>query len=307
LSIITARNYASQAEFGLKEWANLNSKYGASAKADCDMAKYMALSIKNSVHFAINDGGHIFDDAYKGLVGCEIRLPFPSITLEYFVNDGGYLVEDENLNIKVSKRLIIAEDFVDSILVSAVFFHDRSKMWGPCPVAARIPYAWDKGIDDTKLIHDSTGKLCRPFNAQVRELYPELCRMAVNQHGDAYVAHRMLSRDISGEVAAILELIEALSCKNITTEPINKIDQAKANRRFKDGKLPLYETRILTVDTSANHNEKLGMTVTDRASVRQHLRRGHIRRHPTAGNIWVQSCVVGYSELGVINKSYEVR
>ena len=305
--MITARNYAAQAEFGLMEWAKFNSKYGVYTKDDCDMAKCMALAIKNSVHFAINDGGHIFDDAYKGLVGNEIRLPFPSITLEYFVKDGGYLSEDENVNIRVSKRLILAEDFVDSILVSAVFFHDETKRWSPCPVLARIPYAWDNGIDDTKLIRDPAGKLCRPFNAEVRELYPKLYRMAVEQNnGDINYTHKMLSRDISGEVSAILELIEALSCKNITTEPINKIDQAKANRRFKDGKLPLYETRILTVDTSAYHNEKLGMTATDRASVRQHLRRGHIRRHPTAGNIWVNSCVVGHAELGVINKSYDV-
>ena len=305
--MITARNYAAQAEHGLMEWAKLNSKYGSFSKEDCEAARYMAKSIRDSVHFAINDGGHIFDDQYHGLVGREIRLPFPSITLEYFVKDGGYLIEDQNVNTRVSKRLIIAEDFVDSILISAAFFHDKFKEWAPCPVVARVPYAWDSGIDDSKLIKDSTGKLCRPFNAEIKEFFPELCKMAVEQHGgDNVIAHKMLSRDISGEVSAILELIEALSCKNISTESINKVDQAKANRRFKNGKLPLYETKILTVDTRYSESGQSGTTHTDRASVRQHLRRGHIRRHPTAGNIWVQSCVVGYSELGVINKSYEV-
>lgn len=42
------------------------------------------------------------------------------------------------------------------------------------------------------------------------------------------------------------------------------------------------------------------------ASPRTHLRRGHIRQHPTAGRIWVNSCVVNPTAIGTVNKDYRI-
>lgn len=103
----------------------------------------------------------------------------------------------------------------------------------------------------------------------------------------------------------VLELCEALSCKNVTHDPIERIDPAVNARRVRAGKLPLFETHQLVIDA--------GKPVTDsaqgggtHASPRQHLRRGHIRRL-SSGNVWVNSCVVGSAENGVIKKNYVVR
>lgn len=104
----------------------------------------------------------------------------------------------------------------------------------------------------------------------------------------------------------VLELCEALSCSNVDSEVIEPVD-AKANeKRVRKGKLPLYETRRLVIKVPlSSSGGKAGMSV-DRNAPREHLRRGHIRRLQDERKIWVQSCVVGHKELGVIHKSYSV-
>ncbi|MEO3722889.1 hypothetical protein, partial [Lacticaseibacillus paracasei] len=64
-----------------------------------------------------------------------------------------------------------------------------------------------------------------------------------------------------------------------------------------------YETKCLTI--KATQKQGTGTRTGTHESPRQHLRRGHIRRLES-GNIWVNACVVGSSEKGVIKKSYNV-
>lgn len=103
----------------------------------------------------------------------------------------------------------------------------------------------------------------------------------------------------------LAELCEALSCSNVTHEPIEKINPAVNARRIRDGKLPLYETRCLIINAGKQATAGTAQGGTHN-SPRQHLRRGHIRRL-LSGNIWVNSCVVAAnSPLGKIDKSYAV-
>lgn len=100
---------------------------------------------------------------------------------------------------------------------------------------------------------------------------------------------------------SVLELLEALSCKNIM------IDSAKTpklgNRGIENRGIPFYESKVLTI--KVNEKQSTGTKTGTHESPRQHLRRGHIRRLE-AGNIWVNACVVGDSSKGVIKKSYNV-
>lgn len=101
-------------------------------------------------------------------------------------------------------------------------------------------------------------------------------------------------------------MCEALSCSNVDSEVIEKID-AKANeKRIRKGKLPLYETRRLVINVPLSSTSDKTGSSSDRSGPREHLRRGHIRRLQDERKIWVQSCVVGHRELGLINKSYSV-
>lgn len=75
-------------------------------------------------------------------------------------------------------------------------------------------------------------------------------------------------------------------------------------RRFLSDWSPAYAFDLLHFIGALSSGRDMA---SSHASPRQHLRRGHIRRHPTAGNLWVNSCVVGDPSNGVINKSYAVK
>ena len=106
---------------------------------------------------------------------------------------------------------------------------------------------------------------------------------------------------------AVLELCEALSCSNVDSEVVELVDQRKNAKRIKQGKLPMYETRRLVIKAPITRGAaSQAQGDSDRQGPREHLRRGHIRRLQDGRRIWVQSCVVGSRENGVIHKSYAV-
>ena len=85
------------------------------------------------------------------------------------------------------------------------------------------------------------------------------------------------------------------------------VDQRKNAKRIKQGKLPMYETRRLVIKAPITRGAaSQAQGDSDRQGPREHLRRGHIRRLQDGRRIWVQSCVVGSRENGVIHKSYAV-
>ena len=301
--MITARNYAAQAEKFMREIAARNAnKFEVSSRN----AMAIAETIKKAQHFAIPDGGALFDDKLKGLDLSNIRLPYPDITVEWFIdkpkNDGKY---------PCPKRIIVASEVEDFIVCVGVWYsHEIPKgCWGFNPFKIfikmdnSVPFP-SSGFGDIVPFRFEDGREIQIAPAFTQDQFAENLRSGEISSKEALE----VLQDSTLEMMGLFEFLEALSCKNVIAEPLEKIDHAKNIRRIRDGKLPIYETRILTIDTGRNSGEKHDSWVGagDRASVRQHLRRGHIRRHPTAGNIWVNSCVVGYSELGVINKSYEV-
>jgi len=94
----------------------------------------------------------------------------------------------------------------------------------------------------------------------------------------------------------------ALACTNVTTEVIRPNREARAARPAST----LFAYHVLVIDPGAarERGECYGGT---HAAPRTHLRRGHIRHHPTAGNIWVNSCIVNPGALGVVDKDYVVK
>jgi len=114
------------------------------------------------------------------------------------------------------------------------------------------------------------------------------------------------ARDISGEVLAVLEMCEALTCSNVKIDTLQECNKKVNAKRIKKGKLPIYETKVLSLDFNKSRS-LIGRQVSDRASPRQHLRRGHIRNINDDKRIWVNSCIVGSSELGKIDKSYNLK
>ena len=303
--MITAKNYAAQAERSLRIIAEVNAGHEMTSTT----ALCLAETIKAAQHFAIPDNGRLFDDDLKGLDLSNIRLPFEYITVEWFVSkplgDGKQ---------PVPKRILVASEYDDMGLIVCCGVYGlpgAGSKWGFNPFQIII-----KMDENVPFANKFAGGSIFPFHLQDGRVMEVMSAFTQDQFADALHDGRISSKeardalqDSTQELMGLFEFLEALSCKNVISEPIEKINHEKNTRRIRDGKLPIYETRILTIDTGYNSGGKhnIGICSSDRASVRQHLRRGHIRRHPTAGNIWVNSCVVGDADIGVINKQYIIK
>ena len=68
----------------------------------------------------------------------------------------------------------------------------------------------------------------------------------------------------------------------------------------------MYETRRLVIKAPITRARRARRKATAIAGAARASRRGHIRRLQDGRRIWVQSCVVGSRENGVIHKSYAV-
>lgn len=275
--MITAKNYAAQAIKGI------------SAKMLKYKDSYILLGqiafIANAVKFVMPDGGTIFDNNLKGIRGQYARLPYDKITVEYATQFEGQLI----------KTLVLAEQQNENINVASFFA--VGDIWEPCPVGLTLMGDWWDYSDDTLA---SAGSSTAEFRMKCSPvaLYPNQFSGIEDdiKRGDAH--------GITNDVKAILELLEALSCRNVTTA--NYQDASPANeKRVKAGKLPFYETKMLVIDTHSGASGKSGNGGGSHTSPRQHLRRGHVRRLES-GNIWVNSCVVGDPNKGRIDKQYSV-
>lgn len=276
--MITARNYAAQAEHGLHMFCESNHE-NPSFSTDVAAAEAMSEMARVGVHFVLNDEGELLDDSLKGLKGKTINLPFSVITVEHYSP------------IKQEKILLLASDDDDAILIMACFNrpHTNTHLWYPEPYSIKLP----KDINVTNERYTGTMN-CR---VTAKGMYEYNKQKGIP---DDEFAQRIGTYERNIE-----EMIEVLSCRNVTTA--NHQDASPVNAsRIKAGKLPLYETKMLVIDTKATGTSN-GGSGGSHASPRQHLRRGHIRRHPTAGNLWINSCVVGDPSKGVINKSYAVK
>ena len=114
----------------------------------------------------------------------------------------------------------------------------------------------------------------------------------------------LVKADLSDEVQIAAAFCVAMSCSNVREEVVVRSEGVNRRREIK-GKRPLYEYRILTVDFDSVKGARGGQVAeSGRASPRQHLRRGHVRR---VGEriVWVNPAVVG--SHGRIDKDYVVK
>ena len=291
--MITAKNYAAKAEHCIRD------SLISSPSRDLEYLREIADTIKHSVHFALPNEGFIFDDDLKGLTGHvdKFRLPFPSITLEYFTWEKNRTEE----TLPCPKRLIVAEeaklDGEDVIKVIAICYYATYKKWSPLTVGFVVK--WDGSVT---AIPAEQG-LMFGINGSVGIVNQAHFDQVVQRDGEKKALDALLL-DFWVEMRVFLEFMEALTCSNVKPHLIEPVNIFKQRRRAADGKLPLYETYVLTIPgkPSAKQESKQGT----HSSPRQHLRRGHIRRLPS-GNIWVNSCVVGNASKGVIEKQYAVQ
>lgn len=266
--MITARNYAAQAEHFYNNFEVSSFKDDESYQLNL---KEIKDTLHNGIHFALPDNGFIFNDNFRGMNNVPIKLPFEKITVEFFTN----LPNEED----ASKIIIVAEQNDNQIIARMLLYEKTSKTWITLPTAF---------LTRSTIFNES-------FEFEIFDLskkFSVIAKAKRLQCGKRIARH-------------LFDLLEALNCKNVYMQNLEFIDDLKNERRIKAGKLPLYETKILVVDSKPKEIDPNWKGGTH-ASPRQHLRRGHVR-HYDSGNIWINNCIVGKSSNGRIDKSYEVK
>lgn len=283
--MITAKNYAAQA---LRALDDDIAKIVRAGKDPWPFQNLRSL-LDGAVHFAVPDGGIIFGDDLRGIQDSRLTMPFDVISIACFFQ------KDSN----TSKCLLVARDGHDFIEIYGMFANKASNhQWVPhngililSNSADMPPIIWRNGslgLDGEHYIFS-------------KDLY----KYELDEYGEQRtMENHKKAAAVHGEV--FLELMEALSCRNVFHEPLEPINPKANARRIKNGKLPLLETRIITIKSEASQRKSGSHTsAADRSGPRQHLRRGHVRRLQS-GNIWVRSCVVGDAGRGRIEKMYHV-
>ncbi len=297
--MITAKNYAAKAQRDMYSVIKHFERRGW--EVDAGSLSMIVNSIDEAVHFSLPEKGVLFQTDLRSISDQHIRLPFPKVTLEFDLpvdNFGSKCVivaqEVNKTELQDYRKLNIDSDIV--ILVITIAYNTNFNQWATLPYCYAIPSSWNDSVDDGDPLS---------FKPICLTMLPNMEKELITQTGNGERLSRAFANYNSG---IVLGFIEALSCSNITFEPINKINPLKNEKRVKSGKLPIFETNVLTIKTPLNrkvtNNDTTGLT---KNSPREHLRRGHIRRLDENRKIWVNACVVNAgSKNGKIVKSYNI-
>lgn len=259
-----------------------------------------------SPKFLLPKGGRVLSDGLRGLPE-ELRLPFDSIVIEYQSNDGvgaSELLYGRDNTYLSPKRIVVAAQLNPKALVvySIVNVFVPGKIaWVMQPFFAAVRRAEPGEIEQGRAVHlQGTEVVGDP----VQDLVVELCPTGTLAPSHNKEWERIAYVNMLDEVHAVLELIEALGCSNVTHEalPVRKQNKSAAAR----GALPFDEYRVLVVNARQQGRAGARGEIPHR-SPREHLRRGHIRRLSDGRRLWINATVVNAGTKGKITRHYALR
>jgi hypothetical protein len=280
--------------------------------------------VRRAEKFVLPDHGSLVYDMEQVPDGIEItRLPFPLTVMEvpFSWDHGG-----STTVIASSKRLILAREGIfvrkgtpfrtvrdsetpNAVKIDVACWIDRDRTWILQPVGAILMIGW-KSYGKGAVNDDARGDLFRDA-AMFRMMTEPTLDDTVDIVCEKISYEQFIEQcgdDLSSEIRMLAEMMTVLSCSNVGTEtarPPEKLQKARA----KSGREPFYDVHMLTVNgenlayaPSAARGEDV-----DGFRVRQHVRRGHVRRLADGRKIWVNRTVVAAgSKHGVAEKIYRV-
>lgn len=329
-----ALNYCTQAIESLNEQ---HKNFVYSSPLTAKNIKNVVALLQKAVKFYLPDNGRLFDDGLRALPAV-FRLPYPVIAAEFritqdapdshqpLINDPegiqtsskriALAVEINQQNIErfdwmthPSKAMMLGDD--GGIAIIPVYFNDDGQHWQFPPFGALTPCrktdANPLAVSRAKSIYGDEmpkGMKSIPLELHPTFLMPEDCVHIQDTKGMDYM-FAAVAQDTMDEFVAVMELIEILSCRNVSTGSITP-PAALNKKRASKGKAPFFEYKVLMLDPLAEAQSSSGTAKGTHASPRVHLRRGHIRRL-TDRNIWVNATVVGNKQAGMVVKDYAVK
>ena len=244
---------------------------------------YIADLLESAHKFALPYGGKLFDTTSEQMLA-ECRLPFRVCAFEYEMEQEGTGVAT-GLPVRSDKTIVLAVEDSDA---------SRTRLF---PIVHTRDGGWQMTLVAIELVREDDENIGVFFRHMTDLHWGRADDIPAQQHLEEY------AREAFGyEIRAITQACAALACTNVTTEILRPNREARAARPAST----LFDYHVLVLDPSRvrEPGEDRGGT---HASPRTHLRRGHIRRHPTAGRIWVNQCVVAPTSIGTVNKDYRVK
>lgn len=315
---ITARNYAVQARRMLTEQLRrLNGlpppALSDDIRSELEITRMVTAKFDKAQHFALPDRAVLFNDDLRGIRGRAIRLPFPSVTLEWHgpfdpaEAAQGHLHTPKVVTFAFEVTTADVGHYLPDGADRGIFVasaHEREGKWWPGISLTLIAENWELAMAPSEVVEG----LDEGFVGVHMRSFPwdfEHCAKLKAEAGAEAVTNA-LQKCANNSCYAVLQFCEAMSCSNVGTEVLAGAATAVNARRVRDGKLPLLETRILTVEVPGATGTQRIDTGRKTGEMRQHLRRGHIRNLADGRRVWVNACVVGNPVKGRIEKSYRV-
>lgn len=232
--------------------------------------------VKNGICFALPDSGHVLPDELLAKVEIEggglLRPPYPVCILEYVTTDA----------LGVLKIIIVVETIGDQVLVDMM--SATSNGWWTPPAMTAIT-----------TIESNT--------YTVRASLPEYVRRKESDWASGRTfrddAKLMLE---SLTLRQVYEFVYAINCFHTTMDNIEPPGRLN-HKRLKNGKVPLFTYKVLTIGKKKRKSQHQGGT---HASPRSHLRRGYYRTSKHGVRHWVQPCMVKGETPGFVHKDYKV-
>lgn len=244
----------------------------------------------HAIHFKLPENGYVLPD-YGDSVPIPtdvLKPPFPTTVIEFATADGPLAVNE----FRSSKRLVLAVDESDSVVLYPAFINDNDGKWVPPLVHWRFYY----------------GKEIVLSRSQPKELTDDI--LAVGEAWEGAVSSRTsLSnfipnelRNLNQELSVYMDFCKALA--EYETEFVDhRPDAETARKRRLRGKKPLYTYKVITITGKRRVSEvSKGGT---HASPVAHLRRGHWRTYKSGRKSWVNAAMVNGTD-GMVVKDYKV-
>ena len=335
--IIQPLNYSVRAIEGLRDIVpKLRKQMPKSAR----QIERVANLVEHSVKFALPNCAELVDvsritESHFDM----LRLPYPVVILEipWKIADAKLIESGHMQETPSTRRIVIAWDEEHAkevglcppagepgVWVSALYYQDEVDAWQLAPLAAFLPRintvipprelaARAKGSESDQLVLQTllseglATEHSRAVELTYRPILPEFCEAMVEQMGIATAMAR-LQLDVRDEVCALWEFAMTVNCVNVRQETIEP-SPALNRKRIKNGKLPFFSYKVLQLPAEPAQGLRAGKVQLegDRSGPRMHLRRGHPRRLPTGKMTYVRAAIIGSSQKGLVEKSYEIR
>jgi hypothetical protein len=330
-------NYCVRALEGLHERA---PAYRQKAPKSSRQMQRVAAALERSVKFLLPNCAQLIDVSKMTESHFDLlRLPYPIVALEVpWKIEHATLIESGHMQETPSTRRIVLaweDDMAEEIgicppagepgvWVVALYYQDEADVWQVSPLAAFVPrgnsVVYEKDLKahiaagtksdqilfETLLAEGLANDRSRACELFYKPVLPEFCAAMIDLMG-AETATARMQLDVRDEVCAVWEFALTVNCVNVRQENVEP-SAALNRKRIKSGKLPFFTYKVLQLPAEPTHDRSTrGYLEGERTGLRMHLRRGHPRRLPTGKVTYVRAAIIGSSQKGLVEKSYQIR